>query len=162
MSIPNKYLEALGRINVNHAHLEFEIFFLIGSLSSADQQAARIISEQLTFRGKYRLIRELCKLRIADKKKIKEAESLVKELEKVGKERNSLIHSTWASGDGAEILSCQREGVVEVKLEDLKRLGNRLTEASRLVRRFNGKLRAWFPGLLEAHRDPWGNQAQYE
>ncbi len=155
MSIPKNYLEALGRISVNFAQLEFELFFLIGRLSDTDQDAARVISEQMTFRSKCELVDSLCKLRLKKESRLKEAASLVRDLNAVRIKRNRLLHSTWGTGEGDEVFSAQRKEVVNVKLADLQQLGDQITEAARRARRFKGNLMVWFPGLYEERREPW-------
>ena len=156
MSLPDDFLKAIGRITVNFSHLEFEVFFLIWPLLDSDQEAARVVSDMLSFRQKCELINSLCQLRATDKKEIEGLGDLTKKLDHVGLERNRLIHSVWAVGDtDAPVLSMGKKSSIKVTLQDLKKLGDLIAETSRQVTKFTSNVCVRFPGLMEPRKDPY-------
>src|SRR3989344_6406300 len=89
------HLKALGRVVVNFNSLEVFLNFLIWILIGPDLKTGKIITSEVSFKGKITLLASLYRIKIKDIKKDSDVNGLIKRLIKAEDERNKVIHSSW-------------------------------------------------------------------
>ena len=96
MKNENEYYEVIGKLSVNFQRIELILTSLIGRIICSEKHIGSIITSQLSFRKLCDLCGALYKYRINDKTKLSKLDEILKKLDMIAEERNTIIHSLLA------------------------------------------------------------------
>jgi hypothetical protein len=99
---------ALGEMSMAFQELENRLLELFASLTGKDPMVGLIVGSQLSFSKLCNVTEALCRFRTNDKEIAEEISSIVKKCAELEGQRNTYIHSYYASaffGDGLEVFA---------------------------------------------------------
>src|SRR4051794_2578011 len=96
MAFGDDQLRALGRIVVAYSRLEGSLGAAITRFANVTEFVGATMVTRLPFANAVLVFRKLAPLATGDASLLERAAALGTEVEKLGQERNLLIHSTWA------------------------------------------------------------------
>jgi hypothetical protein len=115
------YLAEIGRIAANFAILENDLSSGIGQLLALDETDEKIVTAELSFRGKMNLFDSLYRERISDEPLRDELVRVIKILGHAEEKRNQILHSTWAVEVDASI-PMSPLGVLSTNTDEVMRI----------------------------------------
>jgi hypothetical protein len=94
--IPEKYLQAIGKITVNFSILELKLAFCIWELIGSSQRIGQLVTAKLTFPQLIALLKSIYRERVKERSRQEKLLKLLDKAETAGRKRNAVVHAAWA------------------------------------------------------------------
>lgn len=154
--VPEGHLARIGDITVSFALIESVIQGLAWSLLGREQRVGQIVTAELSFRGLRALTLSLYRELRGEEARFHELKALMRRAERLETDRNQIVHSIWAAGEGETVMRIKttakekqgfRFGFHPVTESDLRQVADDLKELAHDIQRFWMSLG---PGLDES------------
>lgn len=149
------FFEAVGRVTVSSAFLEYTVALLLHGLAGLDQRRGRIVAAD-NFDRQLKNIRVLAKIQIEDPELLERLNSWVTSAGNAYRERNDIVHGAWT---GTTRLPKRVGGELTTwTVADIEAIAHRLANAQREMNRLLVDVSRVTPGPWAVRRASGGPQ----